>query len=288
MAEASVTVLRDQLKCPLCLDLLKDPVTIPCGHSFCMGCIQISWDQDEQEDQEGLYSCFCCRQTFSPRPVVGRNLILAELVEKLKTTDEECPPSDLEEAGTGEVDCTVCVRRKRKANKSCLVCLASYCETHFNRHEELHTGKRHKVVNAVGDLQQQICPEHNKPLEVFCRTHQLCVCLLCMVDEHNGHDLVSAAEAKAEKESSAQAAVEDSEETFKVLQDSIKQRFTELKELIRSKERSEINQAETLEKRLEEKIAMLKERSTELEKLSHTEDPIDFLQKKWKAPVKEN
>ncbi|XP_017311371.1 E3 ubiquitin-protein ligase TRIM11 [Ictalurus punctatus] len=82
MAEASISVDQDQFSCPVCLDLLKDPVAIPCGHSFCKVCINDCWDQ---EDQKGVYSCPQCRDTFTPRPVLRRNNMLAEVVEKLKT-----------------------------------------------------------------------------------------------------------------------------------------------------------------------------------------------------------
>uniref|UniRef100_A0A671K5T5 RING-type domain-containing protein n=1 Tax=Sinocyclocheilus anshuiensis TaxID=1608454 RepID=A0A671K5T5_9TELE len=92
------------LFCSICLDLLKDPVAIPCGHSYCMSCITGCSDQD---DQKGLYSCPQCRQTFTPRPVLGKNTMLAEVLEKLKKTKLQAARPAQCFAGSGDVDITM-------------------------------------------------------------------------------------------------------------------------------------------------------------------------------------
>ncbi|ROL49799.1 Tripartite motif-containing protein 16 [Anabarilius grahami] len=193
MAEARISVDQDAFTCPVCLDLLKDPVTIHCGHSYCKSCITDCWDQ---EDEKRVYSCPQCRQTFSPRPALGKNTILAEMVEKLKKTKL---PVDCY-AGAGDVQCDVCTGRKYKAVKSCLVCLESFCQTHFDRHEEYHSRKPHKVIDATERLQDLICRKHDKELEMYCITDQQCICVWCKEYEHKNHNTVSTAAQRTEKQ----------------------------------------------------------------------------------------
>ncbi|XP_026057385.1 tripartite motif-containing protein 16-like [Carassius auratus] len=301
MAEARFS--QDEFMCPVCLDLLKDPVTVHCGHSYCKICITDCWDQ---EDQTRVYSCPQCRQTFSPRPALARNTMLAELVEKLKKTrlSADCY------AGAGDVQCDVCTGRKYKAVKSCLMCLNSYCQNHLEQHESLFRGKRHSLTEATGRLQEMICQKHEKLLEVFCRTDQKCICMLCTMDEHKNHDTVSAAAHRTEKQKqlkktqktlkqriqqrekdlqqlretveshkrSAQTAVEDSERIFTELILSIERSRSELIRLIRDQEKTAVIRAEERLERLEQEINDLRRRDAELEQLSHTQDHIQFLQ----------
>ncbi|XP_058601973.1 tripartite motif-containing protein 16-like [Onychostoma macrolepis] len=300
---AGARVFQEEFTCVVCLDLLKDPVTIQCGHSYCKSCITGCWDQ---EDQMRVYSCPQCRQTFSPRPALARNTMLAEVVEKLMKTklSADC------DAGAGDVQCDVCTGRKYKAVKSCLVCLNSYCQTHFDRHKEFHSHKPHKVIDATGRLQEMICQKHEKILEVFCRTDQKCICVLCTMDEHKNHNIVSVAAQRTEKQKqlketqktfqqriqqrekdlqqlreavesqkrSAQTAVEDSERIFTELIRSIERSCSELIRLIRDQEKQAVSRAEGRLERLEQEINDLRRRDAELEQLSHTQDHIQFLQ----------
>ncbi|ROL46237.1 Tripartite motif-containing protein 16 [Anabarilius grahami] len=293
MAQARISVDQDEFLCPVCLDLLKDPVTTSCGHSYCKICITDCWDQ---EDQKRAYSCPQCRQTFSSRPALAKNTMLAEVVEKLKKTKL---PADCY-AGAEDVQCGVCTGRKHKAVKSCLVCLNSYCQNHLEQHESLFKEKRHNLTDATGRLQEMICQKHDKILEAFCRTDQKCICVLCM-DEHKNHDTVSAAAQRTEKQhqlketqklfqqriqqrekdllqlreaveshkSSAQTAVEDSERIFTELIRSIERR---------DQEKAAASRAEGRLERLEQEINDMRRRDAELEQLSQTQDHIHFLQ----------
>uniref|UniRef100_A0A3B4D445 Tripartite motif-containing protein 16-like n=1 Tax=Pygocentrus nattereri TaxID=42514 RepID=A0A3B4D445_PYGNA len=304
---ASISVDHDEFSCPVCLDLLKDPVSLPCGHSFCKVCINGYWDQD---DQRGVYSCPQCRETFTPRPVLRRNNMLAEVVEKLKKTELRAAPPAPRDTGPGDVECDFCTGRKLKAIKSCLTCLTSFCETHLKPHSEVPGLKKHKLVKASSQLQEKICSQHDKLIEIYCRTDRSCICYLCTMEEHKGHDTVSAAIERTEKQNQlkeiqskfqqriqekqkeqqelkqavktlkrcAQSAVEDSERIFTELIRSIEKKRSEVTELIRAQEEAELSGAEELLEKLEQEIADLHRRRTELEQLSHTEDHIHFLQ----------
>uniref|UniRef100_A0A667ZRX3 Uncharacterized protein n=1 Tax=Myripristis murdjan TaxID=586833 RepID=A0A667ZRX3_9TELE len=293
--------------CSICLDLLKDPVTIPCGHSYCMSCINDYWDGKEHRK---IYSCPQCRQTFTPRPVLGKNTIIVELLEEMKKTGLQAAPPDLCYAGPGDVACDFCSGRKLKALKSCLVCLVSYCEQHLQPHYQSPAFEKHKLVNPFKQLQENICSNHDEVMKIFCRTDQQCICYLCSMDEHKGHDTVSAATEWKERQKelgvsrqkiqqriqntekdvkvlqqeveeinrSADKAVEDSEEIFTELITLIEKRRSDVKQQIRSQQKEEVSRAEEAQEKLKQEIAELRRKDAELEQLSHTEDHIHFLQ----------
>ncbi|KAK0141530.1 Tripartite motif-containing protein 16 [Merluccius polli] len=199
----------DYFSCPLCVSLLRDPVAIPCGHSFCMDCISGYWNE---ADYTGIYICPQCKITFTQRPVLRPNATLTLVAEKIKKSGLNLNNGNVHHhnavaaaagnsyAGPTDVPCDFCSGKKLKAVKSCLNCLASYCEKHLKPHYESATFKRHKLVDELGNLDRKICPQHQKSLELFCRTDQMCICALCTVSEHRGHDIVSAEAERSEKQ----------------------------------------------------------------------------------------
>ncbi|TRY99308.1 hypothetical protein DNTS_003996, partial [Danionella cerebrum] len=304
-----ITMSHDQDICYLCKEDLRDPVSIPCGHVFCSVCIKTYWDH---ADSTGQYLCPQCRVTYNKRPNL-RRLQSSRSSSALRNSDSfpPAPPSpDYNYAGPQDVGCDICIGRKLKAVKSCLMCLASYCEKHLKPHYESSTFKRHKLVDEIGHLDRQICPQHQKGLELYCRTDQMCICVLCTVKEHKGHDMVSAEQERAEMQqrlgatqaeiqekihdrvkqmdelkqaveslkNSAQRALQESEKLFGDMLRSIERMQQEMTKLISTNKKAALNNAEGHLERLGQEIADLKRRDNELTQLSRTEDHIHFIQ----------
>nr|XP_024656287.1 tripartite motif-containing protein 16-like [Maylandia zebra] len=306
MAQKGVQLDRETFSCSICLDLLKDPVATACGHSYCRNCIKSFWDE---EDRKGIHSCPQCRKTFTPRPVLEKNTMLAALVEQLKKTGLQAAPADHCYAGPEDVACDVCTGRKLKAIKSCLVCLISYCEKHLQPHYDAAPLKKHKLVAPSKKLQENICSRHDEVMKIFCRTDQQSICYLCTMDEHKGHETVPAAAERTEKQKelevrrlniqqriqerekdvkllqqeveaingSADKAVEDSEKMFTELIRLLQKRSSDVKQQVRSQQETEVSRVKELQEKLEQEIAELKRKDGELEQLSHTEDHNQFL-----------
>ncbi|XP_053186862.1 tripartite motif-containing protein 16-like [Scomber japonicus] len=295
------------LLCSICLDLLKDPVTIPCGHSYCMNCIKTHFGE---EDQRKIYRCPQCGQIFTPKHVSKKNTTLAALVEQVKKTGLQAAPADHWYAGPEDVACDVCTGRKRKAFMSCLTCPASYCKNHLQHHYDTPPLKKHKLVEPFKKLQKKICSHHDGVMKMFCRTDQQIICYLCSVKDHKGHDTVPAKAERTERQRelevsrlniqqriqdrekdvkllqqeveavsrSADKAVEDSEKIFTELICLLQKRSSDAKQQIRSQQETEVSRVKEFQEKLQQEITELKRKDAELKQLSHTEDHCQFLQ----------
>ncbi|XP_073702618.1 E3 ubiquitin/ISG15 ligase TRIM25-like [Garra rufa] len=313
MAKANILLNQDQFCCPVCLDLLKHPVTIPCGHNYCMSCISEYWNQ---KDQKGIYRCALCKQSFTPRLILGKNVVIAGMLEKLKKMKLQTVAPAVHHTESGDVQCNSCTEIKQKAVKSCLECRSSYCQNHLEQHENLFRGKQHNLMDPTRHLQDMICPQHDKMLDIYCRTDQRCICMLCLGDGHKNHDTVSTAEARAEKQRylvkkqrkiqkiiqqkekdlqelreavashkrSTQTAMEDSERIFTELIRSIEKRRSEVMQLIRDQERAAVSRAEERLERMQLELDELRRKDVELKQLSETDDHIHFFQRLPSVP----
>ncbi|XP_045064808.1 E3 ubiquitin-protein ligase TRIM39-like [Coregonus clupeaformis] len=306
MATSSSLLSEEQFLCSICLDVFTEPVTISCGHNFCKACISGYWDTSD------LCQCPMCKKTFDKRPDLFVNTFISEMAAQFRQTVEVKTTSSSDQcpAIIVEVSCDICTGTKLKAQKSCLVCQTSYCETHLEPHQRVAALKRHKLINPVENLEDRMCKKHDRLLELFCRTDQTCLCVLCLKTDHMTHDTVPLEEEYGERKAQlgktkaevqqmiqkrlkkvleikhsvelskreAEREISDSVQVFTDLVRSIEISQTELIEVIEEKQRAAERQAEGLIKELEQEVTELKRRSTELEQLSHSEDHLHLFQ----------
>lgn len=96
------------------------------------------------------------------------------------------PPPSPSHSPWEEILCDVCMGEGRpRAAKSCLVCLTSYCEEHLKSHNARFT--KHKLIEPVSNMEDRMCPKHERLLELFCKKDQICVCVLCTETDHRSH-----------------------------------------------------------------------------------------------------
>ncbi|XP_018518084.1 E3 ubiquitin-protein ligase TRIM47 [Lates calcarifer] len=251
-------LMSEPPKCCICLDEFTNPASLPCGHCFCLGCIGEYWRI------HGACQCPLCMAVFPTRPQLKTD----------PTTQTEDTTVPLK---AGEVPCDFCPT-KRRAVKSCLVCLASYCDAHLEPHYQSEALGRHLLISVVKNMEDSVCRVHGKQLNRFCRSDQTCICAMCAHTEHRGHHIIPINKEAAKKK------VKLKRIRIK-LQQAIQERVSKVEKIKLSVDRSGENPKEAwaqnkeLVQQLEEEISELQRKNTELEQLSQTEDNLHFLQR---------
>ncbi|XP_071205661.1 verrucotoxin subunit beta-like [Salvelinus alpinus] len=126
---------------------MRDPVSIPCGHSYCRECISTHW---AQPGHAGNYVCPQCNKRFRTKPVLYTNAALAKVLQELQQVGFSPALPALSYAGPVDVACDICSGQKRRAVKSCLTCTVSYCELHVRQHYTIPALRRHTLADVIG------------------------------------------------------------------------------------------------------------------------------------------
>ncbi|XP_068108996.1 E3 ubiquitin-protein ligase TRIM39-like [Hyperolius riggenbachi] len=182
MASADVTA---ELRCSICMEIYRDPVTLPCGHNFCRGCITQAWDL---RDDRTEHKCPECQRTYRKRPELVRNTTLHNIAKTFHATD-----TDQEQT---RVFCNYC-DLPVPATKSCLQCETSLCDHHLRTHD---MSGEHTLLPPTTDLGKRKCSVHKEILKYYCTEDAVCVCASCSaIGGHVGHKMLSLHEASEEK-----------------------------------------------------------------------------------------
>ncbi|XP_051996470.1 E3 ubiquitin/ISG15 ligase TRIM25 isoform X2 [Xyrauchen texanus] len=184
MAEnMSLLSLEDDLTCSICLCLFNNPVSLLCGHSFCASCLEASWN-----DTTSSLSCPNCRMHFNSRPDLKKNTVLSAVVDayrfKAGISEPVSDPIEVKNKDEEIIKCDNCM--EAKAVKTCLTCMASYCEDHVRPHRENAVFRAHQLSEPLPDLMDRLCPDHGKLMDLYCSQHQCCICSSCLQNVHKG------------------------------------------------------------------------------------------------------
>ena len=187
MSAAEVKKAQNNLTCPVCYQLFKNPKYLPCYHSYCEGCL-------EKMQVQSKIICPECRQEAKV-PAGGvkelpNNFFINRLVDDLilkKKVD-----------GEQEVKCDEC-NEDDPVVSFCPECNSFLCLTCNDYHKRSKKYFNHAVVpltelksNKDAPIQAKVkiplCKEHDEQLKYYCETCDELVCMYCTVKKHNGHD----------------------------------------------------------------------------------------------------
>ncbi|XP_045904356.1 nuclear factor 7, brain-like [Micropterus dolomieu] len=136
--------LEEDLCCPVCQDIFKDPVILSCCHSFCKGCLQSWWTERGSQD------CPVCKRRHS-KSFMPPNLALKNLCESfLQERDQRASEA-------------LCSLHSEKLKLFCLdhqqpVCLVC-------RDSEKHINHRFRPVDEAARQHKKELQETLEPLK---------------------------------------------------------------------------------------------------------------------------
>ncbi|XP_044134540.1 uncharacterized protein LOC122927047 isoform X4 [Bufo gargarizans] len=184
--------------CCICKEMYKTPVTLICGHNYCLECIDKTWNNQDSDDT----SCPICRRRFKNRPELNKNLVLCQIAEFCQSSKSDKKTHEY---------CTYCTSPlPRRAVKHCLLCDAFLCENHLKVHSKQ---AEHVLLDPSVSPKNRKCSIHKTVLEYYCSQDSACVCShCCIVGEHKGHQVIPIGEAMEIKKDK----LRDTEENLKL------------------------------------------------------------------------
>ena len=257
------TNLKKEAECPLCLETVKDPKTLPCLHSFCLRCIDkhARYARRKLETTIKCPVCQACFQipegdTFGSLPTSFHLNRLVDLLALRNGSHESQRCSSCEENNT--------------ATCYFFVCQTFLCKDCFDAHQRLKATRGHRNV-LIENLQAQDVEElmhrpamcakkyhENEPLDYYCQDCSVCICHKCSIVSHNQHSLVDLQEAAEEQKMQMTQVFARVKEKLVIVESKI----SEQTELMNKSEEEICAAEEKVTKAVQEIIRIAKEHET--------------------------
>ncbi|XP_012508425.1 PREDICTED: tripartite motif-containing protein 26 [Propithecus coquereli] len=154
---APLRSLEEEVTCSICLDYLRDPVTIDCGHVFCRSCTT-----DVRPISGGRPVCPLCKKPFKKENIrpVWQLASLVENIERLKVDKGRQPG----EVAREQQEAKLCERHREKLHYYCeddgkLLCVMCRESREHRPHSAVLVEKaaqphREKILNHLSTLRR--------------------------------------------------------------------------------------------------------------------------------------
>ena len=259
--------LKKEAECPLCLDTVKEPKTLPCLHSFCLECLDKHAGYARRR-RETMIKCPVCltdfnipkSDTFSDLPT---SFHLNRLVDILALRDDSVQIQT----------CNSCDDNSA-VTSYCFVCQSFLCATCLEAHQRLKATRGHRNV-LIEKLQAQeveelihrpvMCTQkyhENESLEYFCKDCNTCVCMKCGFVSHSRHTMLDIQQAAEERKVQITKAVDKAKAEIGVVQTKIERQ----KEFMKKSTDEMLASQSKVTAIVEELIRILREHETAVKK----------------------
>ena len=142
-----VEQVRDVTECGTCLELMSDPMMLPCVHTFCSDCLEKLWTG---EKDGSVVPCPVCRSEISiPEGGVAalrKNILIAKLLDSLKNFDNRklC-------RGIKDVRYDGCrAHRGCRVDLYCVQCKTTVCDECITKEHANHS------YTGIGDIASEL------------------------------------------------------------------------------------------------------------------------------------
>ena len=196
--------LKKEAECPLCLETVKNPKTLPCLHSFCLECL----DKLANFARRQLQTTIKCPvgQTSFPIPDTDTFANLPSSFHLNRLVDVLA----LEDGSVQAQKCDSC-DENNPATSYCFVCQSFMCASCFQSHQRFKATRGHRNV-LIDKLQAQdvqelisrpvMCSQQyheDQALEFYCEDCKVMICLKCSIVNHNRHLVTDTQKAAQEQ-----------------------------------------------------------------------------------------
>ena len=182
--------LKKEAECPLCIETVKNPKTLPCLHSFCLECLDKRANFARRQ-LKATIKCPVCQTSFQipetdsfdylPSSFHPNRLVNVLALEDGSLQSQRCN-------GCDENNTATCY---------CFVCQNFLCASCLKAHQRLKTSRGHRNV-LIDKLQAQdvqdlihrpvMCSKQcheDQPLEFYCEDCKVLICHKCTVVSHS-------------------------------------------------------------------------------------------------------